>query len=192
MRNKVLLTFAILLSWSTIVPAQSDRLLPHGGFTYQFITLRARVTNATALGYYYGLTGGINYVLMHSNDQVAIGVDPNAVISISLSNFGTSLLLQTPVYFTARVGAGCTPFNESKIGVGVGVGPNFTFINESNGVSRSRATFFSPTAMGELCIRTRGSDYLLRVNFTPFQTTSEFDGQDVYFSNFGFGILYSF
>lgn len=192
MRTRILIFFAFVSFWGSVLPAQSEKLMPHGGFTYQFIILRDRFSGASAQAYYYGLSGGVDYVLMHSNDQVSLGVDPNVHFSFAFTNQGTSLLLQTPVYLLARVGAGCTPFNEAKVGVGAGVGGNFSYINEGNRLNRFSQTFFSPAAVGEFSLRTRAANYVLRVNFTPFQTTTDVDGADLYFNNIGASFLYTF
>lgn len=167
----------------------------HGGFCYQFVTFRQEFQPITARGlaYMYGITGGMNYILAHSNDQVSVGINPNANLGFSLSNSGVGFLGQLPVYLLARVGANSTPYNETKVGVGAGVGCNFSYWYVSNsGFSQLNTAFYNPSLLAELNIKGRASDYAIRFNWSVYRPKVEIDSQRYEMGTSTLSIIYSF
>ncbi|HHG85671.1 MAG TPA: hypothetical protein ENJ82_13060 [Bacteroidetes bacterium] len=196
-RKFILILVTGLLFASSGKAQLADKATLHGGFSYQFVTLTPLGSSQKFLFPYYGLSLGMNYVLAHSNDQASIGISPTGNISFSFSNYGINLMLQAPVYLTARLGAGATPYNEQKFGIGAGIGSVFTYMVSPTGLtnSRLRQGWVNPSAMGELSIKTRFSNYLFRVNWSLFSPTVEVDdlnGDEIQFGNWGISILYNF
>jgi hypothetical protein len=148
-----------------------------GGMTMQFVGLTDVTSPSPTYSFYaYGLGAGMDYVLAHSNDVVSLGVNPNAHLCFQLNSYtGFSFLGSAPVYMLARIGAGATPFNEQKVGIGAGIGGTASyFATTGNGFSSSVRTFFvNPGAIAELCLRTRGSNYLFRFNWSLMSPTQE-------------------
>lgn len=179
--------------------AQSDKMMFHGGFAYQFVTVKAEFqpVSARQLNYLYGLTGGMNYILAHSNDQVSIGINPNANLGFSFINTGTStgvaFLGQVPVFLLARLGANATPYNSTKVGIGAGLGTVFSYWYASaSGFNQISEPFYNPSAMAELNIKGRSSDYSLRFNWSLYRPKSEIDGLRYEMGTSAFSIVYSF
>lgn len=192
----LILTTGLLLAF-TGKAQLADKATFHGGFTYQFVTLTPQGTTDKTRWPFYGLSLGMNYVLAHSNDQASLGINPNGNFSFIFSSFsGTSLLLQGPVFLTARLGSGATPYNEQKVGIGAGIGGNFTYMLNTNGNGgRLRQSWVNPSAMAELALRTRFSNYLFRVNWSLMSPTIEvadLNDLPVQFGNWGISILYNF
>lgn len=181
----------------------ADKATFFGGFNYQIVS-------ATPLGQaspwrfpFYGLSLGMDYVLLHSNDQVSLGVNPNVNFSFLFnSRYGTSLLAQAPVFLLARLGSGSTPYNEQKFGIGAGIGAVYTYMShstvyQSNGSLfelRFREGFINPSAVVELAIRTRFSNYLFRFNWSLLKPNQMVDdvGIPFDFGTAGLGIMYNF
>jgi hypothetical protein len=145
-----------------------------GGISYQFVGLTApNATVANPMFYVYGLGAGMDYVLAHSNDVISLGINPNANLCFQLSNYyGLNLLASVPTYMLARVGAGATPFNEQKFGIGAGIGGSGSYFLSSIGIN---TLFFNPGAVVEMSLRTRGSNYLFRFNWSLMKPTSNVD-----------------
>ncbi len=173
MSKKIVILFALLMVLA--IPGQSqfaEKATFHGGITYQFIGL-TQVGSPTPNGIYslYGLGVGMNYVLAHSNDVVSLGINPNANLCFQLSSYtGLSFLGSTPTYMLARLGAGATPFNEQKFGIGAGIGGSASYFTTTAG---PRMFFLNPGAVAELSLRMRGSSYLFRFNWSLMRQTKE-------------------
>ena len=201
-RKYLLILFgALLLSQ----PAQSqlaDKATFFGGFGYHIVSTRVPNEPRAFPNFFYGLALGMDYVLLHSNDQVSLGVNPNLNFCFSFGTFsGVSLLAQTPVFLLARVGAGATPYNEQKVGIGAGIGVNSSYLlhDDFNFDRKYRQLFFNPSAVAELTIRTRASDYIFRFNWSLFKPVHEVEplsgvgpDQELHFGVAGLSIVYSF
>jgi hypothetical protein len=125
----------------------------------------------------------MDYVLMHSNDQASIGINPNANICFSFNNFyGIDFFTSVPVYMLARLGAGSTPYNEQKIGIGGGIGGSFSYLattaSGGGSVGTLKTSFINPGAMAELQFKYRGGNIVLRFNWSLAKST-----QDLEFGN---------
>lgn len=152
---------------------------------------------------YYGINLTGQYVYTHSNDMYSLGVSPGLTFSFNYNSvLGTSLLLQTPVFLTARVGMNCTNFNESKFGAGVGAGFNFTYITlpfiYGSSIGRISQGFLGPAAMAEVSARINGAPASLRfhINLLPIRANTElfssFQKVPIDYTSFGIGLIYYF
>lgn len=194
-----------LLLGATAKAQFKDKAVFFGGFTYQVVNMTPQGEPAPWRFPFYGLGLGMDYVLLHSNDQFSLGLNPNANFSFIFSSaFGTSLLAQVPVFALARVGSGATPYNEQKVGAGAGIGLNYTYmyhtttvVDQSNNVFLLRINegFVSPSAVVELSIKSRFSEYLFRLNWSLLRPTKEVEDLDnipFRFGATGLSIMYSF
>ena len=130
------------------------------------------------LSAHYGAGIGMDYVLMHSNDQVSLGINPNINLCFQFSNlYGISFLGTAPVYMLARLGAGSTPYNEQKFGIGAGIGGSYSYIATSYAGGGSsgvfKTGFFNPGAVVELQFNTRVTNYLFRFNWSLLKPVRE-------------------
>lgn len=150
----------------------SEKANLFGGVTYQFVGLTALGSPIPNYAYYvYGLGAGMDFVLAHSNDVVSLGVNPNAHLCFQLSSYyGVNFLASVPTYLLARVGAGATPFNEQKFGIGAGIGGSGSYFTSVGG---PRMFFMNPGAIVEMCVRTRSSNYLFRFNWSLMRPTHD-------------------
>ena len=179
----------LFLAGSTLF-GQLDRIMPHFGFMYEMVTVKAVRDPSPVLFPYYGLNLGGNFVLMHSNDQFSLGVDPNINFAIFPTQGGLGLMAQTPVYLLARVGANATPFNEQKIGLGAGIGANYTYARyDGSGI---RHGYVAPAAMFELNLNLRSAVYIVRGHWNLYPVQRTINNQEYDFGNFGFGLVYGF
>ncbi len=168
MRNKASLVFALLLSLCLASQAQlSEKANFFGGMTYQFIGITPLGSPSPSYANLYGLGAGMDYVLLHSNDVVSLGVNPNVNACLQFSSFyGLSFFANAPVYMLARVGSGATPFNEQKFGIGAGIGGSYSYLYSNSGGYPFSVGFLNPGAIVEVSLRTRGSSYLFRFNWS--------------------------
>lgn len=196
-----LLGFVLL--FSTKVNAQfADKAELFGGISYQFVGLRPLGSPQISLSAHYGFGLGFDYILMHSNDQVSLGINPNVILAFSFSNFsGINFLGSAPVYLLARLGAGATPFNEQKVGIGAGIGGSYSYIATSYSSGGSfgvfKTGFMNPSAVVEFQFNTRASNYLFRFNWSLLKPLREvnFGGNQTYPYNMGItglSVFYSF
>lgn len=171
--------------------AQTDKMMFHAGFTYEFFTLKEKspATDGFILPF-YGLTGGMNYVLLHSNDQVSLLANPNVSAAYSGGNGFSMFMVQAPIFLSARYGAGATPYNEKRIGVGAGAGVNVNYLYSTGDVFNH--TLFLPSAMAEVLINGRSSFYSIKVHWTLYPMVKKLQANDFSFSNLGVSINYSF
>ena len=151
-----------------------------GGITYQFVGINPVGSPSTQLSAHYGFGLGMDYILMHSNDQVSLGINPNANLCFQFNSFyGISFFGNAPVYMLARLGAGSRPFNEQKVGIGAGIGGTYSYhattysAGSSSGVFKTG--FVNPGAVVEFQFNTRASNYLLRFNWSIMKPTREVD-----------------
>lgn len=172
--GKILLPCLFLTASLGMGMAQlAEKATLFGGITYQFVGLTDVTSNTTTAFYSYGLGLGMDFVLAHSNDVVSIGVNPNANLCFQLNSFtGFSFLGAVPVYMLARVGAGATPFNEQRFGIGAGIGGSASYFTTTYG---PRAFFMNPGAVVELNLNLRSSSYLFRFNWSLLRPTQELD-----------------
>ena len=195
--KKISILALVLLLTGPMAFSQIDKLMPHFGFMYEMITYK-RSNAATADRPpipYYGLNVGANYVLMHSNDQFSLGVDPNINFAIFPTNYGgLGLLAQAPVFLLGRVGANSTSYNQQKVGLGAGIGLNYTYVrlDPPSGSVGLNHSYVAPAALVELNLNLRSATYILRGHWNLTPTTLDYAGEDYDFGNFGFGIVYGF
>jgi hypothetical protein len=194
--QKILGLFLLILfgmgntSW-----AQSDKMMFHGGFAYNFVTKRPEFQPAGSqqIFYLYGLTAGMNYVLAHSNDQVSVSVNPNVNLGFTFYQSGLGFLGQVPVFMLARLGAKATPYNESRFGIGAGLGCNFSYwYTSSLNFNQINQAFYNPSALAELNIKGRSSDYSIRFNWSLYRPKAEMDGVKYELGTTALSIVYSF
>ncbi|MFM2375705.1 MAG: hypothetical protein RLZZ165_802 [Bacteroidota bacterium] len=173
----------------------SEKANLFGGITYQFVGFTPLTSPQQTLFPLYGLGLGVDYVLAHSNDVASLGINPNAHLCVQFNYNNLSLLASAPTYLLARIGAGATPFNEQKLGIGAGVGGSASYFATTDGGGTISSLFFNPSACAELSIRTRGSSYLFRFNWSLMKPTREITYSNLTASYrvgvFGLGVLYS-
>ncbi len=207
MVRKYGLLIPLITALSLISKAQlTDKAIFFGGFNYQFVSLTPQGSPSPDLLPFYGFGLGMDYVLLHSNDQISLGINPNTNFSFVFSStFGLSLMSETPVYLLARLGANATPFNEQKFGIGAGIGASYsymllrrTFINQNGnatGTLKLDEGWVNPSAIVEVNLKTRFSDYLFRFHWSLAQPTREVEELDNYpyrFGVAGLSIFYTF
>lgn len=191
------------------------------GFMYEFFNLTPTDTTYQAalknssngsssflLPYYNLLIAGY-YPIAHKNDIISAGVDAGVQIGLNFQS-GVSYQLQVPLFAVGRIGAGATNYNEQKIGLGLGIGGQFSFLNErrpvltSNNVAK-KIIGFSPSGLIELSIRQGGGRLMGRLHFPLIPFKTKIDGFNIYDSqnnpvlttpywqvnNFGLGLIYS-
>lgn len=207
-RYLIIFLFPLLFSEAVsgqLLPGQKDRITPFFGISNQFLSQGQRAApNSQRLIYtFFGVSVGMNYVLLHSNDMFSLGINPNLNASFAFDPIsGFSFLGQVPMYMLVRIGARATPYNESRFGVGVGVGGNYSYIYSedafgfqgTNTVYDLKEGIFFPGLLAELNLRTRMSDYGIRVNWNISRPAQlhESSGREFDYGNFGFGIFYTF
>jgi hypothetical protein len=202
MWKKALFTIALLTSFCLAGSAQlAEKASFFGGMTYQFIGLRPLGSPAPTYTSLYGLGMGMDYVLMHSNDVVSVGINPNVNACLQFSSYyGLSFFANAPVYLLARVGSGATPFNEQKFGLGAGIGGTysylFTTVNAGGSNNNFSTGFMNPGAIVEMSIHSRNSNYLFRFNWSLLKPTRNVEiGSNSYpvrMGVLGLGIFYTF
>lgn len=206
-RISILFVLALLLVAKIDLPAQlKEKATFFGGFTYHLVNLTPVGSTNSLRYFFYGLTGGMDYVLLHSNDVASIGVNPNLHVGFTYdARTGANLLAQAPVYMLARVGANATPFNEQKFGIGAGIGLNYSYLTQKSYVQdlggnvfllKINQGFLNPMALVELSIKTRSWSNIIRFHWSLYKPTHEVRvGIDKYQFRYGaggLGILYNF
>ncbi len=183
------------------LPAQNGKMMWDAGFTYQFLSEEsvypaAGPTSSVNIAPFYGLTGGLNYVVWHSNDKISVLANPGVLVSVRLSGQGMSLFAQAPTYMALHVGAGSTPFNEQRVGLGAGIGvvPGYLYYKTFGFPSyQAGVAMVNPGAMADLTILGRNTVYKVRVNWSLAKSRwQDIDALQVRYSTFGLGILYVF
>jgi hypothetical protein len=198
MSKKITFVLALLCLVGLQLQAQfAEKATFFGGMTYQFIGITPLGSPQPTYASLYGLGAGMDYVLLHSNDVVSLGVNPNVNLCLQFSSYyGLSFFGNVPVYMLARVGAGATKFNEQKVGIGAGIGGSYSYLYSNSGSGALSTSFINPGAIVEFALRTRASNYLFRFNWSllkPTRTleygTSSFDAR---VGVLGLGIFYNF
>jgi len=205
-----------LVSLGNLSAQISDKLIPHFGFMYEYNTASYTTSNGEErrefLRNYYVINVGAYYLLTQKNDIFSVGVEPNLQLGVSPVPISGRLRLgyvvQTPVYAMARVGAGSTPYNQQRVGLGVGIGGSFTTFSYFGAIGQSivneRGNFIAPGAVVEVTINSRGNPLVLRAHASLNQSDlniSRYDENgDLFVSQspfdragyVGFGIVYTF
>jgi hypothetical protein len=195
--------FLILLPLlaATSLRAQNGKMMWDFGFTYQFLSEESVFpasgpTPNVVVQPFYGLTGGLNYVLWHSNDKVSLLANPGALLSVRLGGGGVNIFTQAPTYLAFHAGAGSTPFNEQRVGIGAGVGvvPGYLYYKTFGFPSyQAGVAMVNPGAMADLTILGRSTVYKIRVNWSLTKSRwQDIDALQVRYSTFGIGVLYVF
>jgi hypothetical protein len=153
---------------------------------------------------FWGISIGANYIYHRSGDDF-FAVGPGAQITGSfqfLGSFGSNWMVQVPVYSFARIGAAATPYNQQRLGAGIGLGLRYTsfqtiYTASSGYVGRLRQNFLNPTAMVELTFNFRRvSPTTIRfyMDLLPARRNTEiygsFDPVPLDYRTLGFGIYY--
>ena len=138
-------------------------------------------------------------MLIHSNDVYSIGVDPNIHGAIQFTPGFLSYMVQVPVFLLARVGAGATPYNEQRFGIGAGIGGNYSYFRTPDAnLNEIELGFFAPAAVAEISFKSGGgATYILRahMNLTSPETNIQQDNPQspqYNMGNFGIGLIYGF
>ncbi|MCS7084741.1 MAG: hypothetical protein RMM53_01200 [Bacteroidia bacterium] len=144
---------------------------------------------------------GGNYVFAHKDDFLSLSANPNIHLALGwFSGGGLNFMFQAPIFLLGRIGAGCTNFNQQKIGVGLGVGLNYTYYalpyQISSFYARMSINFVAPAACAELNLRLRSGAFGFRfhINLLPFNDEIQrgFDLVPVRYMNYGFGLMWYF
>lgn len=189
MLRKFAYTFAFLVCLTTSMQGQlSEKAKFFGGITYQFVGFTPLNSPQPSLYYLYGLGAGMDYVLLHSNDVVSLGINPNANLCLQFSYSSLNFLATVPTYMLARFGAGATPFNEQKFGIGAGIGGSGSYFASTSANGTLSTFFVNPSACVELAIGARGSNYLFRFNWSLMRPTREIT-VGTYTNSYRVGIL---
>lgn len=211
MQTLRILILAVLTTGSLSLRAQfTDKLVPHFGFMWEFATAEEAPEQTVVFEDFYNFNIGSYIALWHRNDVVSVGIDPSVQMGLNFILVPTSTggararinyTVQTPVFAMMRIGALATKYNEQGVGIGLGVGGNYTYFNQQIGINQRRmAGFVNPSAVAELTIRTRGNPLTGRLHFALDKTNSllkiNTNGviSEIQFpmGNFGFGLLYGF
>lgn len=181
-----------------------------GGFMYEFYnlvptdTLYADYLNSTGgpvvLGYYNLMLGGY-LPLAHKKDIISAGVESGLQFGINFRG-GINYQVQIPLYAMARLGAGSTVYNQQRVGVGVGIGGQFSYLRESLSFSGAdikakNITVFNPSALIDLTI---GNGLIARLHVPLLPVKVRIPAADApgiglstphwRVSNFGLGLIY--
>jgi hypothetical protein len=199
----------------------ADKLVPHTGFMLEFVN--QQTADSQFLGAdlealaFYTFHIGTYYVLAHHNDILSAGLDGGLNFGLNFNSFNVSqinvnLLIQPHLMMMGRLGANSTPYNEQKVGLGAGVGMNYTFLSTIIGepfnggfvdIYKEKIDFFNPFVMIEGSLNSRGGSITGRaqIGLANFLTTGKFESQvfnepsfkaKVRPANWGLGIIYSF
>jgi len=155
---------------------------------------------------FWGIGLGANYIYYRSPDDF-LAVGPGAQITGSfqfLGSFGSNWMLQVPLYAFARIGAAATPYNQQRLGTGIGLGLRYTtfqtiYTVPSGYVGRLRQNFLNPTGIVELTFNFRRlSPTTIRfyMDILPSRRNTDiygsFDPVPLDYRTLGFGIYYYF
>ena len=193
MKKPHIFLLVAFLGIGTSTFSQSTKMMFHAGFTYEFFPIKeVGAGSEVNILSFYGLAGGMNYVLMHSNDQFSLLANPNLALGYTGGYNGPLFMVQAPVFLSARVGAGSTPFNENKFGFGVGAGVNVNYLYGTFYILQLNHTLFLPSAMAEFQVNGSNSLYSIRLHLSIMPEQVRFKFNDYNFSNFGLSINYAF
>lgn len=185
----------------------SDKLVPRMGFMYEFVTFQLPTVAEPNVRDFYNFHLGTFVALAHKNDIVSVGVDPSIHFGFNLFNTGNSVAfdynVQTPVLAMGRLGAGATPYNQQRFGVGLGIGGQYTFFNRTLiNLNKIKAGFFNPIIAGEISFVSRSGPITIRGVFSIADATGALKNTNINgatsttentkFGNWGIGLLYGF
>lgn len=215
--KKYVLYFLLFLSGISQLSAQADRFIPKMGFMYEFFTLMPEDTtyqqiiansqNGSSQIFvpYYTFMVGTYYMLAHKNDVVSVGVDGAIQGGINFTGGGISYQAQVPLFLMGRLGAGATSYNQQKIGLGLGLGAQTSYLNEKrpfvyNSEGPKKIFGFIPSAIIEATIQQGGGHLTGRIHFPLMmqrtkiaQLNNPIANSDYWkVGNFGFGLIYGF
>jgi hypothetical protein len=149
----------------------------------------------------WGIQFGGYYAFSQQNDIISFGLNPNIHFGFGYNNvFGASVLLQTPTYVMFRAGANATRYTEFPVGIGAGLGLNYSYVQIPFGYEiggrgyrgEMRTHLYSPVACLELNLNlSRFSTFALRFHRNFLDNSGEFRDVlgDLYryrVGNFGF------
>lgn len=195
-----------LMAWAQQAPSGFawDKLHPFFGMGLDLIDIR--FLGQSLFSYpaeFWGVGGGVHYIYYRdANDFFSIG--PAAQISGAfqfLGSFGSNWMLQAPVYGFARIGAAATPYNQQRLGAGVGLGLRLTtfqtLYTTGNYVGKLRQTFVNPTAIFDLTLnfrRTNPTTLRFYMDILPARRNTDvygsFDPVPLEYRSIGFGLYY--
>lgn len=194
------------VGFNTLHAQIADRLVPHLGFMYEFVTIATQPLQGSeptqVVRNFYTFNIGTYYSAFHKNDLVSLGIEPNLNVGFDLvplnDRVAFDYIIQTPVYLMGRLGAQSTKYNTQRFGIGAGIGGTYTHFSQQVTLqNRNKAHFFVPQAVVQATFGTRNNIITARAHFslTPTESTLQnsvgSDGQ-FNFSNWGLGIVYSF
>ncbi len=201
----------------------ADRVVPHLGFVQMFPTITVNEENGfiedifinSGTVNFYNFHVGAYTVLTHHKDIVSVGIDNSLQFGIrpnfNNTDIPTGYNIQVPIFAMARVGAGATPYNQQRIGLGVGIGASinhmrFTMLrpNENPNIQSlavvRTTTYANPAAVVEIsygnligrlqlglgAVRTGATDEVLTTNPNVIDEVEAIHGM------FGYGLIYRF
>ncbi len=161
-----------------------ERAQAAAGASLAFVPVNYPISNEAVFDalppFYNGITLSGNYVFWHQDDFISVSTTTGLTFAFSASqNFGVSMLAQIPAYGFFRLGANATPYNENKVGFGVGAGLNFTharFPLSTDGWTQNgegRANYVSPAALAELTFNFSGNPFTIRYQMNLMQSRGE-------------------
>lgn len=197
-------TASIFILFSFIIGQLSaqflDKIQLKGGLMYEFVTFQqafdstyTQFGDPVVVPYVNFLVGGY-YDIAHKNDIVSVGIDAGVQGGLYLQQ-GFAYQIQVPTYVMGRIGAGSTTYNQQKIGAGVGIGMQSTYLNESRlGTPNTIKTFiFVPSAIGEVMIGGGNLTGRLHIPLLPMKKQLEAANNGYYkLTNVGLGLIYRF
>ncbi len=179
-----------------------DKFQIVAGLTYDFITIDYKdlgVSMFQTTPSFASFRIGTNYVLFSSEDWISLSANALPGFSVSFTRTPT-FLFQAPVYLLGRIGTGSTRFNNSKVGIGVGVGGNFTYLSLpysnqtfSDKISQS---YVAPSAMAELTLKLRQT-FTIRfsMNLLPsngYDSATSVSPNRIQLKNYSLGLIYTY
>jgi hypothetical protein len=179
--------------------ADEERIQFYAGVSFEYIDVYSRGTNKPFAGLNFTCFNlGGHYQIVHARDRAALTVNPNAMMGFILANFAGAIMFELPVFLMGRIGANCTRFNENRFGIGLGIGPKFTYFGAqvrdiSGRLFSARQNFVAPAAALELNFGSRsGNVFTVRAHANLGLVNSEFNTQPSRSTNYGFGFVYFF
>lgn len=182
-----------------------DKIQLKGGAMYEFVTFQqASDSTYTTLSSpqpvpYVNLYIGGYYAIAHKNDIISIGVDAGLQGGLYIRRTGFAYQIQIPAYLMGRIGAGATTYNQQKVGLGVGIGLQNTYLKDIFEVTNAdyrtvKTALFIPSAVVDVVIGgQRNLIGRLHLPLLPAKKQFETLNNGYYkMSNFGFGLLYRF
>ena len=186
----------------------TDRMVPHSGIMYEIVTQEDLQGSGAVLNRaYYTFNLGSYFMLTHVNDIASVGVDGSVNFGINFPatrDRGTvvTFVAQTPVFLMGRLGANATSYNQQGIGIGAGIGANYTYFNDVADIlsgNKVKSNFIVPAAVAEISLKSRGGVLTVRghlalstVNSKVSFTNPNFPVTQYKMGNWGIGLISSF